>query len=231
MPRFPLCLSFSLALHAGVGWLLYDLREDVGVELEEPSAVMVQLVSPEPKQIPAPAVVPVKTVQTQAKPEKPVRVRWSAPVVDSKPRLESPVARVEPAKHRPVEPAKSQAAVTPSSQIEAQPVASMPQALARPGVTEVFSRKPAFLSPPKPPIYPTLARRRNLQGVVLVEVRLDEAGLLREITLLRSSGVESLDRSALNAVSAWRFRPETLNGQPVPSRVHIPIEFALSASR
>ncbi|MDT4872624.1 hypothetical protein FQZ97_1078190 [compost metagenome] len=98
-------------------------------------------------------------------------------------------------------------------------------------MTEVFSREPAFLSPPKPPIYPAQARRRNLQGLVLVEVRLDEAGLLREIRLLRSSGVESLDRSALNAISAWRFRPETRNGQPVPSRVHIPIEFALSASR
>ncbi|MNQ49580.1 transport protein TonB [compost metagenome] len=224
MPRFPLYFSFSLALHAGVGWFLYGLREDVGVELEQPLAVMVQLVSPEQKPIPASAVAPVKPVQTQAKPAKPVRAPRPAPVAASKPSLEPPVARAEPAKRRPVEPARPQAAVTSPSRVEARPVASMP-------VTEVFSREPSFLSPPKPPIYPAQARRRNLQGVVLVEVRLDEKGLLREITLLRSSGVESLDRSALNAVSVWRFRPETLNGQPVPSRVHIPIEFALSASR
>jgi protein TonB len=231
MPRFPFYFSLSLALHAGVGWFLYGLREDVGVELEQPLAVMVQLVSPEQKPIQAPAVAPVKPVQTQAKPAKPVRAPRPAPVVASKPRLESPVARSEPAKRRPVELAKPQAAVTSPRRVEARPVASTPQAPARPAATEVFSREPSFLSPPKPPIYPAQARRRNLQGVVLVEVRLDEKGLLREITLLRSSGVESLDRSALNAVSAWRFRPETLNGQPVPSRVHIPIEFALSASR
>ncbi|WP_271409205.1 energy transducer TonB [Pseudomonas sp. Q1-7] len=98
-------------------------------------------------------------------------------------------------------------------------------------MTEVFSREPSFLTPPKPPVYPALARRRNQQGLVLVEVRLDAQGLLQGIRLLRSSGVESLDRSALDAVAAWRFRPETRNGRPVASRVRIPIEFALSASR
>ncbi|MBD2838708.1 energy transducer TonB [Pseudomonas sp. JM0905a] len=96
---------------------------------------------------------------------------------------------------------------------------------------EVFSREPEFLTPPQPPIYPAQARRRNQQGLVLVEVRLDADGQLRELRLLRSSGVESLDRSAMDAVADWRFRPETQNGLPVPSRVHIPIEFALSASR
>ncbi|MDH4607382.1 energy transducer TonB [Pseudomonas sp. BN102] len=231
MPRFPLYFSFSLALHAGVGWFLYGLREDVGVEVEEASAVMVQLVSPEPKPTPARAVASQQPVQTQVRPAKPIRASRPTPVVASKPRLESPVAWAESAKPRPAEPAKLQSVVTPPSRGEARPVASTPQAPARPALTEVFSQEPAFLSPPKPPIYPAQARRRNLQGLVLVEVRLDEAGLLREIRLLRSSGVESLDRSALDAVSAWRFRPETLNGQPVPSRVRIPIEFALSASR
>lgn len=233
MPRFPLYFSLSLALHAGVGWFLYGLREDVGIAVEEPPAVMVQLVSPEPKPTPARAVAPRRPVQAPARPAKPVRASRPTPVVASKPRLElsRPVARAEPAKPRRAEPAKPQPVVTPPGRAEARPVASVPQAPARPVATEVFSRQPAFLKPPKPPIYPAQARRRNQQGVVMVEVRLDAQGGLREIRLLRSSGVESLDRSAMDAVSAWRFRPETLNGQPVPSRVHIPIEFALSASR
>jgi protein TonB len=32
-------------------------------------------------------------------------------------------------------------------------------------------------------------------------------------------------------VSGWRFRPEMLDGQNVASRVQIPIQFALTASR
>lgn len=96
---------------------------------------------------------------------------------------------------------------------------------------EVLSRKPAFLQPPAPPRYPSQARRRNQQGVVLVEVRLDSRGEQRERKVVRSSGVESLDHAALDAVGRWRFLPETVAGQPVPSRVRIPVEFALTASR
>ena len=66
---------------------------------------------------------------------------------------------------------------------------------------------------------------------MLVEVRLDALGRQRELKLLRSSGVASLDSAALEAVSGWRFRPEMLDGQSVPSRVQIPIQFALTASR
>ncbi|WP_178106877.1 energy transducer TonB [Pseudomonas mangiferae] len=113
---------------------------------------------------------------------------------------------------------------TPDSDSSALALASRPP-------VEVFSRKPGFLQPPAPPRYPSQARRRNQQGVVLVEVRLDVRGQQRGLTVLRSSGVGSLDAAALEAVAGWRFRPETVEGQPVPSRVHIPVEFALTANR
>lgn len=96
---------------------------------------------------------------------------------------------------------------------------------------EVLSRQPAFRLPPEQPRYPAQARRRNQQGVVLLEVRLDARGAQREIRLLRSSGFPSLDRAALEAVAEWRFHPEVINGRGVPSRVQIPVEFALMASR
>jgi protein TonB len=106
----------------------------------------------------------------------------------------------------------------------AKPVATKP-------VAEVLSSKPSFREPPRQPSYPSQARRRNQQGVVLVEVRLDERGQQRSLNVLRSSGVESLDRAALEAVAKWRFNPERTGGQAVPSRVQIPIQFALTASR
>ncbi|GLZ89076.1 hypothetical protein Pres01_51270 [Metapseudomonas resinovorans] len=207
------------------------------MSLQSSPPMMVMLVSPEPEPAPVSVPAPAMRPALPARPAQPVKVQRPVPkpVVASKPRPApaKPVVPAESTKAKADAPTEAQtvAASAAPSRLEQAAAASAPAAASKPVVTEVFSREPSFLTPPKPPIYPAQAKRRNQQGLVLVEVRLDEKGLLREIRLLRSSGVESLDRSAMDAVAAWRFRPETQNGQPVPSRVHIPIEFALSASR
>lgn len=235
MPRFLRCFSLVLALHVGAGWLLHDLREEPGVAVEAPRAMLIQLVGPEPVPVPVQAPVAQPTPAANPAPVTQPRRPEPKPEVVSKPRPApaKPVARAEPARPKPAAPPAQPArtAAAAPAPVERPAVANTPSEPVRPAATEVFSREPSFLTPPKPPVYPAQARRRNQQGIVLVEVRLDAQGLLREIRLLRSSGVESLDRSALDAVAGWRFRPETQDGQPVPSRVHIPIEFALSASR
>jgi protein TonB len=152
-------------------------------------------------QAPRPVAVPSKIPATKSAPS----------MVVAKPR---PVHAVQPAQSQPA-PTQT----TPTQAISAQPVA------------EVFSRKPSFRQPPRPPSYPSQARRRNQQGVVVVEVRLDARGQQRSLNVLRSSGIDSLDNAALDAVAEWVFRPETIHGQAVPSRVQIPIRFALTASR
>ncbi|MCU9951331.1 energy transducer TonB [Pseudomonas sp. PDM13] len=197
------------------------------VSLAEPTPAVA-----EPVARPAPAP---RKVEPQSRPvaeAKPAAV---------KPRLVSPetparkVARVEPTprpQSRPSsEPSVAQAAAsTPSATPQPAPAQQVAIAAKLPKAEAVIDQ-PSFLTPPKPPIYLAQARRRNQQGVVLVEVRLDERGGLREMKLLRSSGIESLDEAAMNAVASWRFRPEVQDGEPVPSRVRIPIEFALTASR
>ncbi|MBB4821742.1 protein TonB [Pseudomonas alcaligenes] len=197
------------------------------VRLAEPAPAVA-----EPVARPAPAP---RKVEPQSRPvaeAKPIAV---------KPRLVSPeaparqVARAEPKpqpQSRPSsEPSVAHAAAsTPSAAPQPAPAQQVAIA-ARLPKAEVVIDQPSFLTPPKPPIYPAQARRRNQQGVVLVEIRLDERGGLREMKLLRSSGIESLDEAAMSAVASWRFRPEVQDGEPVPSRVRIPIEFALTASR
>ncbi|HKM38589.1 MAG TPA: TonB family protein [Thiopseudomonas sp.] len=96
---------------------------------------------------------------------------------------------------------------------------------------EVLSKQPRFASTPAAPVYPAQARRRQQQGTVWLDVRLDARGQLLELQLLRSSGVQSLDEAALAAVKKWQFLPEQQGGIGVPSRVHIPIEFAFTATR
>ena len=235
MFRLPSFLALSVSLHLLAGSLLLHTDRGVADALRaktptsSPAVVQLQL---EP--LPAPPSPKPAAQRASAAPVKP-----GVAQVVAKP-LAEPQRSASIAKS-PRQPAakplpQAAAAARPMAAASASTVAAatVPPVATLPPVStpvEVFSRQPAFRLPPQQPRYPAQARRRNQQGVVLLEVRLDEHGKQREISLLRSSGFPSLDQAALEAVAQWRFHPETLNGQGVPSRVHIPIEFALLASR
>ena len=227
MLRLSLFLLLSLALHSA-GWLLHGDKQPPALNAAQTHQ--------------APQVLRLAAVLQQAqpaaaKPSQPQRqVVVPSKVPPAKPVAQVPVAK--PAAVKPAAPAKSQPAPVFASKLldeTAVDVGSAPAVPTKPvaatPAAEVLSSKPSFREPPRQPNYPSQARRRNQQGVVLVEVRLDERGQQRSLNVLRSSGVDSLDRAALEAVAKWRFRPETSGGQAVPSRVQIPIQFALTASR
>jgi protein TonB len=68
-----------------------------------------------------------------------------------------------------------------------------------------------------------------MEGVVLLEVVVADDGHARQVRVLRSSGHEPLDDSAVSTVRArWRFIPATRAGQPVEGRVTVPIRFKLT---
>lgn len=87
--------------------------------------------------------------------------------------------------------------------------------------------KPLFAAPPTAPRYPTIARKRGQQGTVWIEVWLDENGKQTQIEISQSSGLGTLDESALAAVSDWQFKPHQVNGLAMASKVRVPIEFSL----
>ncbi|WP_456386925.1 TonB family protein [Desulfolithobacter sp.] len=78
-----------------------------------------------------------------------------------------------------------------------------------------------------PPEYPRLARRRGLEGTVLLEVLVDRDGRVRTIRVHTSSGHSILDRAALKSVRTWRFNPGTIDGQPSDMLVQVPVRFQL----
>lgn len=80
------------------------------------------------------------------------------------------------------------------------------------------------------PQYPRDALARRLSGVVLLQVEVDAAGNVIDLQVLRSSGVESLDQSALEAVRRWQFLPAR-DPQTGPRKVNIPVEFVLRQGR
>lgn len=226
MLRLSLFLLLSLALHIA-GWLLHGDAQPPALSAaqtrEAPQVLRLEAVL----QQAAPAKLPEQPQRQVVVPRKVIAPKpvAQAAVVKPKPAEVAQPTQNQPVQAQPTETTSQPAAVVAAAQAAPiKPVATQP-------VAEVLSSKPSFREPPRQPSYPSQARRRNQQGVVLVEVRLDERGQQRSLNVLRSSGVDSLDRAALEAVAKWRFHPETNGGQAVPSRVQIPIQFALTASR
>ncbi len=93
-----------------------------------------------------------------------------------------------------------------------------------PGPAEVD--RPARPRWPIHPEYPAAARRRGEESTVLVEAWVDDVGQVAASAILASGG-DLLDRSALDAVARAAFRPASLAGQAVPSRVALRIHFRL----
>ncbi len=75
------------------------------------------------------------------------------------------------------------------------------------------------------PIYPELAKRVRLEGIVILEAVIDPSGFVSELGVLRS--VPLLDDAALNAVKQWRYEPTLLNGMPVPIIMTVTVRFIL----
>lgn len=75
------------------------------------------------------------------------------------------------------------------------------------------------------PEYPPIAQDAKVQGVVIVELTLDEAGNVYDARVLRS--IPLLDEAALNAVRQWQFTPTLLNGVPVPLILTVTVNFTL----
>lgn len=82
----------------------------------------------------------------------------------------------------------------------------------------------------QPPTYPYAARRRGMEGRVVVKVVVDRAGTVTTAAVAVSSGHRLLDRAALVAVKGWTFHPARRGGRAVGATIAIPIAFALETA-
>lgn len=73
------------------------------------------------------------------------------------------------------------------------------------------------------PIYPEAARQAKVQGVVVLDAVIGSDGTV--VDLRAVSGPEELAAAAVDAVKWWRFRPWVLNGQAVPVKTRLAVEF------
>ncbi len=86
--------------------------------------------------------------------------------------------------------------------------------------------RPRYRDNPSP-LYPDQARRRQLEGTVVLEASIGEKGKVDELVIHASSGHRLLDEAALKAVRLWLFEPGRRNGVPIPMKILVPVRFGL----
>lgn len=74
------------------------------------------------------------------------------------------------------------------------------------------------------PRYTEDARKQRINGVVVVEARIDATGAVTQVTVLDSLD-PGLDQNAVATVQQWRFKPARLNGEAKPSVTAITVNF------
>ena len=77
--------------------------------------------------------------------------------------------------------------------------------------------------------YPTFARRKGWQGIVLLEFNVTHTGIINNIEIKNSSGYEILDRAAQKSLShVQRINIAFNNNLPLNTRLQVPIAYQLT---
>jgi len=75
------------------------------------------------------------------------------------------------------------------------------------------------------PSYPEAARKRGIQGTVMVQALVGRDGLVHDTRVVAS--IPGLDEAAVAAVVQRRFEPARAKGKPIAVWVAIPVKFSL----
>ncbi len=106
---------------------------------------------------------------------------------------------------------------------------SAPYASAQAGQAEPVKAS-GDVQPPKllksvSPVYPEEARKKRLEGTVILEVKTDVKGKVTDVKVLRS--IPALDQAAIDAVKQWVYEPKIIGGKPVPIVFTVTVRFVL----
>ncbi|MGE1153292.1 TonB family protein [Pseudomonas kitaguniensis] len=248
--RLPIIAAFCVALLAHVGGLALLVTQVTKRELTMEQAASVSAVRVSLVAIPPPPPVVIQPpVEEAPAPPTPAMLTSDAsartieqeppkPKPVEKPREVKPVPKpkpvTKPVPKKPV-PVVEQKSVEPTPPSEAKPDPASTQAQAAPvapkmmdlptaapkDVPSVGCRVPA-------PAYPRRAKRLHAEGQVLVRLEINPKGLVQRADVVRSSGNEELDESAVAAVRGAVCNPYVEGGQAISVRAVQTVDFRLS---
>jgi TonB family protein len=73
------------------------------------------------------------------------------------------------------------------------------------------------------PDYPAAAKKAHIEGTVVLHAIIGKDGTVERLEYV--SGPTELADSAMDAVKKWRYKPMTLNDQPVEVDTEISVQF------
>ena len=133
------------------------------------------------------------------------------------------------AKPPPIMVARQPAATSASFTVTPQPEAKAVDTVATPAPPAPITPArfdAAYLQNPKP-AYPSISRRLEEQGRVVLRVRVSEQGSALSVEVKQSSGFIRLDDAARSAVERWRFVPAKQGNEAIEAWVLVPLHFTL----
>ncbi len=77
------------------------------------------------------------------------------------------------------------------------------------------------------PLYPEMARRARVQGIVILEAVIQRNGRVGDIRVLRGLGKSGCNEAAVKALKKWKFEPGYINGRPVDAYMTLTVRFQL----
>lgn len=173
--------------------------------VEKPAPPKPKVIKPRPKPKPKPVIKPVVQPEPVPQPVEPEPLPEPAKAVQElEPDIEMEAATPEP------EPAAAEEIPADEDDDRAAVQASVPR----------YDLNP-------PPLYPRVARKRNYQGTVMLDVRVTVDGQVAQVRIAESSGYAILDRSAVKSVKGWRFTPARRGGRPIEMWVQVPVRYEL----
>ena len=97
--------------------------------------------------------------------------------------------------------------------------------VSRPQILHVTSLDPAMLVHRVEPVYPPLAKQVHREGRVELRAIIGTDGLIQSLQIV--AGDPLLERSAVEAVQQWRYKPTILNGQAVEIDTYITVIYTM----
>jgi periplasmic protein TonB len=125
---------------------------------------------------------------------------------------------------------RQQVAREQAARLAQQQAAQAPAAVAKPVAasrSESEAITDAVLVRQVNPRYPTAAMRSNQEGWVDVELTVGTDGVVSNVNVVDAQPKHVFDRSAIDAVSKWEFKPAMRNGEPMTVTLRRRLQFNL----
>jgi protein TonB len=138
-----------------------------------------------------------------------------------------PKEEAKPVVPTEIEPSESASAeeTIASTELDVEAPPELPPPVQRAEFFTAFDEPPQIITQVSPE-YPEMARMAELEGVVMVQIGVNEFGDVVEANVVK--GIEGLNQAAIEAVYKWKFKPAKQRDIPVPVRIVVPIRFQLS---